>query len=145
MKTLQLIKPRTFCEEEVPAPDLKSGDGSRILVHTRWVSLCGSDIPFFTGSKRHKSYPLQPGAPVHEAVGQVLASTAPGFSAGDWVVAIPEGDCGLAEYFTAQASKAVLLPPELAGLDASCLIQPLSTVMNAVDRLGDFAGKTAME
>ena len=36
------------------------------------------------------------------------------FRPGDRVVAIPEGDQGLAEFFVAQAAKAVRLPPELA-------------------------------
>ena len=74
--------------------------------------------------------------------GQVVESTSDMFRPGDQVVAIPEGDQGLAEFFVAQASKAVRLPPELAGSDPCCLIQPLSTVINAVDRLGDVQGRS---
>ena len=58
------------------------------------------------------------------------------------VLAIPEGDQGLAEYYVAQAGKAIHLPEELASCDDSCLIQPLSTVLNAVDQLGDIQGKS---
>jgi L-iditol 2-dehydrogenase len=104
--------------------------------------MCGSDIPFFTGSKRFRSYPLAPGAPIHECMGQVAESTSGLFQLGDHVVAIPEGDQGLAEFFVAQATRAVRLPLELAGHDASCLIQPLSTVMNAVDQIGDVEGQS---
>jgi len=104
--------------------------------------MCGSDIPFFTGSKRYKNYPLNPGAPIHECCGQVVESASSRFQPGDWVVAIPEGDQGLAEFFIAQAAKAVRLPPELVGVETSCLIQPLSTVMKAVDRLGDIGGRS---
>jgi threonine dehydrogenase-like Zn-dependent dehydrogenase len=57
-------------------------------------------------------------------------------------VAIPEGDQGLAEFFVAQDAKAVKLPGDLDSTGSSCLIQPLSTVINAVDRLGDIAGKS---
>jgi L-iditol 2-dehydrogenase len=142
MKALQLVYPRYFAPVEVPMPVLKSSEPDRILVQTRRVSLCGSDIPFFTGSKRHKSYPLAPGAPIHECLGRVVESTSSDFKAGDSVIAIPEGDLGLAEYFTARSAKAVCMPTELAELDSACLIQPLSTVVNAVDRLGDVSGKT---
>jgi len=104
--------------------------------------MCGSDIPFFTGGKRLRTYPLAPGAPIHECTGEVVESTSGLFQPGDQVLAIPEGDQGLAEFFVAQESKAVRLPPELSGQDASCLIQPLSTVVNAVDRLGDVGGQS---
>ena len=141
MKALQVVSPRCFAQVEAPMPALKPGEPDRILAQTRWVSLCGSDIPFFTGSKRHRTYPLAPGAPIHECLGRVVESTSPNFKVGDAVIAIPEGDLGLAEYFTARSAKTVFLPPELAELDAACLIQPLSTVINAVDRLGDISGK----
>jgi threonine dehydrogenase-like Zn-dependent dehydrogenase len=104
--------------------------------------MCGSDIPFFTGSKRHKSYPLPVGAPIHECDGRVIESTSSLFQPGDRVIAIPEGDQGLSEFFVAKATKAVKLPVRLEDNGTSCLIQPLSTVINAVDRLGNVEGKS---
>lgn len=142
MKALQVVKPREFKIIQAPVPVLKSGALDRILIRTGWVSMCGSDIPFFTGSKRYKNYPLNPGAPIHECYGQVIESTSARFQAGDWVVAIPEGDQGLAEFFIAQGAKAVRLPPELAACPTTCLMQPLSTVMKAINRLGDISGRS---
>ena len=142
MKALQLVQPRSFVSVELPIPHLSPGSPERLVVRTTSVSMCGSDIPFFTGGKRWRSYPLAPGAPMHECVGQVVESTSDRFRAGDQVVAIPEGDQGLAEFFVAQAAKAVRVPPDLADLGACCLIQPLSTVINALDRLGDVAAKS---
>ena len=142
MKALQAHQPNSFELVELPIPTLPGTPPERILVKTRWVSLCGSDIPFFTGNKRHVKYPLPPGAPIHESVGEVVESQSARFRPGDMVLAIPEGDQGLAEYFVAQAAKAILLPAELAGQDDSCLIQPFSTVLNGVDALGDLRGKT---
>jgi L-iditol 2-dehydrogenase len=142
MRALQVVLPRSFMKVMVPIPHLDPQVPDRILVRTRWVSLCGSDIPHFTGSKRLRPYPLPAGAPVHECAGEIVASTANHLSPGVHVVAIPEGDQGLAEYFVADAAKAVRLPAELADCDMSCLIQPLSTVMNAVDRLGRIQGKS---
>jgi threonine dehydrogenase-like Zn-dependent dehydrogenase len=142
MKALQVVRPHTFSLVHVPIPDLETTGPNYILVQPEWISLCGSDIPFFTGSKRFKPYPLAPGAPVHECVGQVIKSTSSLFRPGERVVAIPEGDQGLAEFFIAQAAKAVKLPDGLNDQGTSCLIQPLSTVINAVDRLGSVDGKS---
>ena len=142
MKTLQVVRPRSFAIVQAPVPHLTDGDPEKILVRTAWVSMCGSDIPFFTGSKRFRSYPLAIGAPIHECVGQVVESQSSLFEPGDQVISIPEGDQGLAEFFVAQAAKAVRLPPELANCDTSCLIQPLSTVIHAADRLGKVEGRS---
>ena len=142
MKALQVVMPRSIVRIEAPIPHLKPESPERILICTHWVSMCGSDIPFFTGSKRFTHYPLAPGAPIHECIGQVIESTSDLFAPGDWAIAIPDGNQALAEYFVAQAARAVQLPPELGLTDSSCLIQPLSTVMNAVDRLGNVEGKS---
>ena len=142
MNALHLVQPRSFVNIQVPVPKLGSGNPEQILIRTNWVSMCGSDIPFFTGSQRIKHYPLAPGAPIHECVGQVVESQSTRFQPGDWVIAIPENNQALAEYFVAQAAKAVRLPLDLANSDSSCLVQPLSTVMNAVDRLGDIQGRS---
>jgi L-iditol 2-dehydrogenase len=144
MNALHIIKPRFFIQVQTIAPDLKSAGADRILVQPNWVSMCGSDIPFFTGSKRHKYYPLPVGAPIHECAGRVVESTSGLFQAGDHVVAIPEGDQGLSEFFVAQAAKAVKIPTERDDNGTSCLIQPLSTVINAVDRLGNVDGKSVV-
>lgn len=142
MKALQVVEPRTFKLVQAPIPNLEISGPNHILVQSEWVSLCGSDIPFFTGSKRFKPYPLDPGAPIHECVGQVIQSNSELFQPGERVVAIPEGDQGLAEFFVAQESKAVKLPKGLNDQGTSCLIQPLSTVINGVDRLGRVEGKS---
>jgi L-iditol 2-dehydrogenase len=141
MKALQVLRPRSFESVEIPIPRLPQGNDC-VLVRTAWVSLCGSDIPFFTGNKRFRYYPLAPGAPIHECVGEIVESASAQFRPGDRVIAIPEGDQGLAEYFLSQASKTAALTPDIEDLGAACIIQPLSTVMNAIDRLGDLSGKS---
>ena len=144
MKALQIVKPRHFEQVQAIAPDLKTVGADWILVKPEYASMCGSDIPFFTGNKRHKTYPLPVAAPIHESVGRVVESTSSLFQPGDRVVAIPETDQGLSEYFVARAAKAVKLPADLDDNGTSCLIQPLSTVVNAVDRLGDVEGKSVV-
>jgi L-iditol 2-dehydrogenase len=142
MKALQLVKPRSFSQVQVTRPQLSSATPDRVLIKTGSVSMCGSDIPFFTGNKRFEPYPLTPGAHVHECAGQVIESTSDLFKPGDSVVAVAERDLGLAEFFVALASKTVRVPDNMAGHDACCLVQPLSTVINAVDRLGNVEGKS---
>ncbi len=133
MKALQVIKPRHFAQVQIAIPDLKTAGLDRILVQPSWVSMCGSDIPYFTGRKQRKLYPLPAGAPIHECVGWVVECSTDLFQPGDQVVAIPEGDQGLAEFFIAHAAKTAKLPADLDDNGTSCLIQPLSTVMYAVE------------
>jgi L-iditol 2-dehydrogenase len=140
MKALQLLKPRHFQIVAVARP--QPGDG-QILVRLEKVVLCGSDIPKFAGLWRGLHYPLSVGMPIHECVGTVVDSRSPRFRAGDRVVAVPRGDQGLAEYYVAEAAKAVHIPPALAGAEVNLLIQPLSTVVYGLDRLGNVAGRTA--
>lgn len=140
MKALRLRSPRTFDRVDVPIPHLASNQANQIVVRGSLVSMCGSDIPFFSGGKPEITYPLAPGAHAHECVGQVVESTSALFRPGEHVAAIPDHDLGLAEFFVARESKAVRLPIELAGRQASTLIQPLSTVVYALDRLGSVQG-----
>jgi len=142
MKALQVVQPRVFEQVQVPRPRIQAEEKDAIIVRTEWAALCGSDIPFFTGNKRHRKYPLSPGAPIHECVGEVVESASKRFRPGDKVLAIPDKNLGLAELFLASSIKSIVLPPDLEDYGAACLIQPLSTVMNAMDRLGDIHGKT---
>ena len=142
MKALQVVRPRSFDLIQIPVPQLPSEGNDRILVRTAWVSMCGSDIPFFTGNKRFRTYPLSPGAPIHECVGEVVESASKQFKPGDWVLAIPDENQGLAEFFLARTSKAVGLNPDLDDPGAACIIQPLSTVLNAMDRLEPIRGES---
>ena len=142
MEALQVVSPRCFSRVQIPIPHLPPAGKDRLLVRTAWVSMCGSDIPFFTGKKRIQSYPLAPGAPIHECVGEVVESASDLFRPGDWVLSIPDGDQGLAEFFLAQVSKTVGLKHEIDDPGAACVIQPLSTVMNAMDRMGDIRKKS---
>jgi L-iditol 2-dehydrogenase len=142
MKALQLTHSRSFVPVDMAMPEPGSAPEGRLVVKTGWVSICGSDIPSFTGSKQPQGFPLPPGAPIHECAGTVVQTTSGQFSPGDLVVAIPDDNQGLAEHFTALASRAVRLPAELAGVPSCPLVQPLSTVVNAVDRVGAVAGRT---
>jgi L-iditol 2-dehydrogenase len=142
VKALQVVCPRSFHRVEIPVPHLPPESTDRIIVRTLGVSMCGSDIPFFAGKKRFRPYPLAPGAPIHECVGEVVESASALFRPGDRVLSIPDGDQGLAEFFLAQAARTIKLNADIADSGDACIIQPLSTVLNAMDRLGDVRGKS---
>lgn len=144
MQALQLHRPRFFTSVDIPSPSIDAGNSGRILVKLRWALVCASDISKFAGTDSRVPYPLAPGKSIHECVGQVIASTSAAFSPGDWVVAIPEEERGLGEFYVALESKAIRLVPELVGCDASVLIQPLSTVVYGMDQLGNVAEKSVM-
>lgn len=99
-------------------------------------------MPRFLG----KVDPLQPwngelGFPLHEVVGEVVATKANELSVGDRVVGIAEGHRGLQEYFVNSARLVYRLNgSDLSDAEAT-VIQPLGTVFNAVGRLPDVAGK----
>jgi len=68
MKALQVTKSRLFAQVQTVVPDLKAAGPDRIQVQPEWVSLCGSDIPFFTGNKRGERFwplvfPINPSMP----------------------------------------------------------------------------------
>jgi threonine dehydrogenase-like Zn-dependent dehydrogenase len=60
MKALQVTRPRLFELKDITTPQFPADGEARVLVRTHWVSMCGSDIPFFTGNKRYRSYPHAP-------------------------------------------------------------------------------------
>lgn len=135
MLALQIIRPRTFTFVEEPDP-IVSDDGW-ILVRLICAMICGSDLPAYNGTNQTLTYPLSPGMFIHECSGEVIKSTSDRFRAGDRVVALPHNEKGLAEYFSAHEKSAVRIPDALDNLETATLIQPLSTVIFAADKLGD--------
>jgi threonine dehydrogenase-like Zn-dependent dehydrogenase len=112
-----------------------------VLVHLQKAVICGSDIPAFIGTTRDFKYPLPAGVPLHESVGEVVESNSAKFKPGDIVVAIPKTFGALAQYYIADENTTVKVPETLRNSDLSPVIQPLSTVIYAVDKLGNVEGQ----
>jgi L-iditol 2-dehydrogenase len=113
----------------------------RVVARFEAGGICGSDLPSFLGARdllvgasRGK-----PGYPLHEVVGEVVASAVDDLPVGARVVGWPEAHLGLAERFAARAREVCLIGDELAPTHAT-VIQPLCTVLYAVRRLGDVRG-----
>jgi threonine dehydrogenase-like Zn-dependent dehydrogenase len=161
MKALQLIGPRQAVLAELPRP-LVPADG--LLMKTRCVSICSTDISFYEGHLFPSQYPVVLG---HEYLGQVVeigpGFTNPDISVGDRVVYWGQTDYdGFAEYRTLRPifsgevkedkfeadrnflddrrAAAVKVPDELDDLQAS-FIEPTTGVLRSVlanpPRIGD--------
>jgi threonine dehydrogenase-like Zn-dependent dehydrogenase len=142
-----LAGPYRFEQVEVPAPDPGRLPRGHVLLATRAGAICGSDLPNFRGglwphpaAEDGWGATRAPGFPMHELVGEVVASEHPEHSPGDLVVGwasmfdgiaelvVTDGN-GLARYDTA-------LPPTTA-----VMLQPLACVLYAVEQLGDVRGQ----
>lgn len=117
---------------DVPAPAL--GAAPAVLLRTLRASICGSDAHMVFGGIGVSGYPCPAGAPGHEAVAEVVDSTAPGFAAGDRVLAVPDPPTAraFAEYLLVPPEFLVPLPAD-APLE-SVLAQQLGTVVFALRR-----------
>ncbi len=120
---------RVEAREPEPAP------GQR-LARLRAGGICGSDLPTFRGrrSAHFIDNTGDPGFPLHEVVGELEDGTR--------VVGWAVGHRGLAEFFVAGDDQVIAVDSDLGDVQAT-VIQPLCTVLHAVDRLGDVAGRRA--
>ena len=142
----QLVRPRTFAEVETPrlrADDLRDGE---VLLKVRAGAICGSDLPIFNGLRTLKqrddaAVDNVPGSPMHEVVGEVLASRDPRHGVGDLVV-------GWGSRLNALAELAISVGDDLASFDPrlrpeqAVMLQPLACVLYAVEQLPGVAGSS---
>ncbi|MDA2807640.1 zinc-dependent alcohol dehydrogenase [Nocardiopsis suaedae] len=154
MKALQLLGPRKTVMAEIPKP-VTPDDG--LLMKTRCVSICSTDISMFEGNLFPSEYPVILG---HEYLGEVVdigpgfVPPADGLEVGDRVVYWGQTDFGgFAEYRTVRPifagqvkedvfwadrnfhddrrAAAVKVPPELADTHAS-FIEPATGALRAI-------------
>lgn len=147
MWAYSLTEPRKFSRVEVPPPgetDLREG---QVLIRTLAGAICGSDLGFFAG---HPSTRFQdqgpyaaniPGYPMHEVVGEVLASRSPLYAPGARVVGWAEYDNAVSEIIVTDGEQVVQVDEDLEPAKA-VLIQTLACVIYAVDQIGDVEGQS---
>lgn len=142
----RLVAPYTFerTEAEKPAPESLS-DG-QVLLQFLAAGVCGSDLPGFRGTQGKLPGDTGRGAaemngfPIHEIVGEVLASRHPDHRKGDRVVGWASGFDGLMEHVVADGSGLASYDPALTPQLAVAL-QPLACVLYAMEQLGDLTGR----
>jgi L-iditol 2-dehydrogenase len=128
----QLVAPGRLEVVEAPVPSPANG---QVLVRARRASICGSDLHIVYDGYYRGEYPAPPGYPGHEGVGQVLESRAPGFTSGDWVLAVPAPPTAgcFAEQHVVNADALIALPPG-GDPDRLLLAQQLGTTIFAFRR-----------
>lgn len=127
MRVAQLTQPRSFAllERDPPRP----GPGQALL-RILGCGVCGSNLPPWRGLNGME-YPLDPGAPGHEAWGEVVEAGADvGLAPGTRVAGLTYRS--FAEYDVVEADRVVALPPELGQQPVPG--EPVACAVNVTDR-----------
>ena len=129
MKSAQLVRPFRFVVDEAPPPEPGPDE---VLVRVEGCGVCGSNLPPWRGAQG-TDFPLEPGAPGHEAWGRVESS---GETAADLIgrrVAMLSYR-GFAELDVVSRDRLVPLPVELDSVDVPA--EPLACAVNVARRAG---------
>jgi L-iditol 2-dehydrogenase len=140
MKAVQVVARGKAEFVDVPIPEVQPG---HVLVRTRRLSLCGSDIQMLHYAA-DSQYPFPPGTTGHEMVGIVAALDAPGsaLKVGDPVLALAPGHRAMAEFYLAPVEHVIPLPSGMP-LERLLQAQQFGTVLFACQRLPNMIGRTA--
>ncbi|BBX09319.1 zinc-binding dehydrogenase [Mycolicibacterium aichiense] len=142
----RLVAPYTFERVTVLDPSHDRLRDGQVLLKFLAAGICGSDIPGFKGVQGR--LPGDTGAlaaelagfPVHEIVGEVLASNHPEHQPGDRVVGWASGFDGLMEFVISDGNGLAPYDPSLSPAHAVGL-QPLACILYALEQLPRLDGK----
>ena len=166
MKQAVMTEPGRIEYREVDRPTLEDKE---VVVQTKRIGVCGSDIHVFHGLHPYTSYPVVQGHEVSGIVAEV-GSQVEGLAPGDKVTFTPQVTCGKCypcthgmyhiceslkvmgfqtggaaqEYVAVDADK-VLKVPENVTLDQAAMVEPISVAVRALSRAGeDLQGKNVL-
>jgi L-iditol 2-dehydrogenase len=143
-------------------------NADEVLLQTRRIGVCGSDIHVYHGLHPYTSYPVVQGHEIGAVIAEV-GSEVKGFAPGDTVVFMPQVTCGecypcrhgmyhicdhlkvmgfqtsgaAQEYFPIKAEM-VLKVPERMTVDEAAMIEPVSVAVHALSRAGTVAGQKVL-
>lgn len=146
MWAYRLIAPYTFERVEIADRTERDLGAGQVLLRFLAAGVCGSDLPPFRGVRGRvagddgRSAAEKPGFPIHEVVGEVLASRHPEHRVGDRVVGWASGFDGLMEYVVADGDGLACYDPALSPPHAVAL-QPLACVLYALEQIGPLTGR----
>jgi threonine dehydrogenase-like Zn-dependent dehydrogenase len=142
----RLVAPYTFERTALPDKTPECLGEGQVLLRFLAAGICGSDLPGFRGAKGRlpgdagASAAEMDGFPIHEIVGEVIASRHPEHRHGDCVVGWASGFDGLMEFVVADGNGLASYDPALSPQFAIGL-QPLACVLYAVEQLPDLEGR----
>ncbi|OBG36488.1 zinc-binding dehydrogenase [Mycolicibacter heraklionensis] len=146
MWAYRLIAPYQFEKIEAPDPREQQLGAGQVLLQFVAAGVCGSDLPAFRGAQGRLAgddgarAAEKLGFPIHEIVGDVIASRHLQHQPGDRVVGWASGFDGLMEQVISDGDGLVAYDLALAPAQAVGL-QPLACVLYAVEQLPDLAGR----
>ena len=117
------------------------------MVKTKMAAICGSDLHMVYAGISLPPFPLLPGFPGHEGVGDVVESHHPDFKVGDQVLCAPSlpNCCTFADYQTLGGAFLHHLPDYDGPLEHLLMAQQFGTTLFAMRRQPlDLVGKTVM-
>jgi threonine dehydrogenase-like Zn-dependent dehydrogenase len=141
----KLVRPGVFEHVTVADPDPGSLEPGQALLRVEAAAICGSDLPYFAGTTSIHFDDLEPlaanvpGFPLHEVVGEVVASDDPALPVGARAVGWATGFTALAEYVVTDCDSLMAVPDELDS-SVALTLQPLACVTETVRALGDLTG-----
>ncbi|VEG53707.1 theronine dehydrogenase-like Zn-dependent dehydrogenase [Mycolicibacterium aurum] len=146
MWSYRLVAPYTFERTDVLPRSPESLQDGEVLLRFLAAGICGSDIPGFRGVKgrvrgdtgAHAAE--KDGFPIHEVVGEVIASRHTAHTRGDRVVGWASGFDGLMEEVVSDGDGLAPFDTSLSPAHAVAL-QPLACVLYAAEHLPDPAGR----
>lgn len=91
MKAIQINKPGSLQVVEAKIPELKKGE---VLLKTKFVGFCGSDLSTYLGKNPMVSYPRIPGHELSAVIEKVGEEVPDNFKVGLPVTVVPYTNCG---------------------------------------------------
>lgn len=152
-----------FRQVEQPTPGTHE-----VIMQTKRIGVCGSDIHVFHGLHPYTSYPVVQGHEIGGVIAAVGAGVA-GLSVGDRITFMPQVTCGecypcthgmyhiceslkvmgfqtggaAQEFFMLPAANVIKLPDDFS-LDQAAMIEPISVCVHAIGRGGGVEGKRVL-
>jgi L-iditol 2-dehydrogenase len=145
MWSYRIVAPYQFERTSIAEKNADCLDDGQVLLRLLAAGVCGSDLPAFRGVRGRlpgddgRSGADKDGYPIHEVVGEVIASRHPDHRPGDRVVGWASGFDGLMERVVTSGDQVAPYDPALSPAQAVGL-QPLACVLYAVEQLPDLAG-----
>lgn len=146
MWSYRLVAPYTFERQDIAEISPESLGDRQVLLRFRAAGVCGSDLPPFRGVRGKipgdagQRAAEMAGFPVHEVVGEVVASRHRSHGIGDPVVGWASGFDGLMQHVVADGDGLAPYDPTLSPQHAVAL-QPLACVLYAVEQIGALRGR----
>jgi L-iditol 2-dehydrogenase len=140
-----LEAPGKFVKQQIREPTAADLADGQVLLRVLLGGVCGSDLPYFSGGMHAlmaddaPNAARIPGYPMHELVGEVVASRHQDVEVGSRVVGWASRSDALTGYVV-NAGRDVFAYDTSFGPAEAIMLQPLACVLGAMNDIGDVRG-----